>query len=78
MQRWIHRGVLWGIICALELERQKEEERLPDHPLAALGPVVDRGVEEVAAEVHRVDDRLAVAPIDGVVLVAEIGPEADR
>src|SRR5262249_54662213 len=63
----------WHPELALE-----EEERLPDHPLAALCAVVDRRVAKVAAEVDRVDDRLAGAPVDGVVLVAEIGPEADR
>ena len=53
-------------------------ERLAEHPLAALRAVVDRGVEEVAAEVGRVDDRRAGPPVGLVVLLAEVGAEADR
>src|SRR5581483_6982337 len=59
----------------LALER---EERPAEHALAALGAVVDRRVEEVAAEVRGPDDRLAVAAVRLVVLLAEVRAEADR
>jgi len=52
-------------------------ERVADHPLAPLAPVVDRGVDEVDPGVERLRDRRPVAPVAVVGGVAEVGAEPD-
>jgi hypothetical protein len=66
------------LIAARHVLALERHQHLTDQPLAALGAVVDRGVEQVAAEMEGVDDRLAIACVGGVVLVAQVGAEADR
>src|SRR5439155_1010888 len=61
--------------AALALEG---DQGLADDALATLPAVVDGGVEQVAAGVDGVDDRLPVAAVDPVVLLAEIRSQADR
>src|SRR5581483_7178126 len=52
-------------------------QRGADGALAALAAVIDRAVDDVAARLHRAHDCGGVLAVRGVVVVAEIGADAD-
>ena len=64
-------------LVAVKTLRRKLFERRADGALASLQAVIDRAVDDVAAGLHGAHRGIVVKPVGFIVVVAEIGADAD-